>query len=237
MLKRLFFLLIVTLILLNGSTLQAQQPISLQQQIDSGQTTSDENDKGLKAISFFANLSGDEKLLYLNREWQSGIILTKDGQKLFFTGRLELLNQTVEVNINGQVWVLSMGFVRLVKIGESIFLPIKKEKLKGLYKDVYAELLFNGNDKLLAFFETEAKTVTRGISISSASETDLIYKERYFLSTDLESFRPLPPRKRLVAELFQNKAQNITAYMKENKLKRNRTDLIRLFDYYEQLQN
>jgi len=234
--KRVLFQLFLTIVLLNGHLLRAQSTDLLEEQIDSVLLTSKENDEGLKAISFYANLSGDEKLLYLNREWQNGVILTKEGRKLFFTGRLELLNQTVELNIDGKIWVLSTGFVRLVKIGGSIFLPVKKEQLKGLYKDAYAELLFNGNEKLLTFFKTEAKTVTRGISISSQSKTELIYKERYFLSKDLESFRPLPPKKSMVAELFQNEAENVSAFIKQNKLKRNRADLIRLFDYYEQLQ-
>ncbi|GEM_PF-6482229 len=212
------------------------QENDLAEAIDKVLAFSEKNDSKLSAISIFAKLPDEEKLIYLDKKWQNGVILTNEGETIFFTGRFEVFNQTIEVNLNGQTRVLSVAYTKLVKLGSKTFIPIMRGQIEEAKKNAYMELLFKGKANLLAFYEPDTKTITQGISAAAPGELILTFREKFFISKDLQEFEQLPSKKKLINGMFSSQATAITAYLKENKYKRNKADLVQLFYFYNELQ-
>lgn len=225
------------LLLVFGSVALAQEEEPEVETINFGafMAKADENVDRLEKMSYLANISSKEDLLYLNSEWQNGMVLNDLGEYIPVTVRYEVLNQAMEVKVNNDIRILSFARVRLVRVGEQVFVPAKRQNIEGLKSDVYMEVFYGGAKKLVGYYrgELSGSLSDNSYSANINGTTKASYDLLFYTSEDLFKFDLLPGKKRLPSQVFPEAEAEVAAFIKENKLKQRREDLISVFSYYD----
>jgi len=197
-----------------------------------------ENEKALKEISYIVDPNRGHNL-FLEKEWQNTYIVTENDERLYFRGRYNVLNNVVEANINGEVYVIIPSHIKAVVMNDRILVSVQATKIGLGNFPVYLEVLSTGKLNLLIRYIV-ASNIDSGNILSYQSRGNrkyLILPVAYYTS-DYDEILEIKPGKKSVLTLFGDKAMSVEKFIRNNRLNvRQQEDLKQVFDFYNQIES
>lgn len=178
---------------------------------------------------------GDPTGMYLNSDWKPGNVAVKEGDDMEGMLRYNIYHQKVEAVIEGDTFAFAKpGELNWVMIGESKF--IFSNFLRNDYEvaGTWFEVLCEGECDLLLRRYIKYR-VTDGDD--EHSDDQLYMLEEYYTRTKDESGKRLYTSKKDIPLVLLGHQEELSVYLKENKLNlKEKDDLVKLFNYYNSLE-
>lgn len=228
---KLNFLLLFLFLSIPASFVFGQTEKTIQQLLDLRQQSIED----LKKVSYVTNGSVYEHSFYIEEGWQNSYIMTTNDQLIYFNGRYNVLKKSIEVKIGEELRIIKKDKVKIAQIGETTLLPLLIEQSIQVNNNIYLEVLSVGNIHLLSSYHMSYK-MELGQSLSMQANGKKVYyvEETLYYTTDFQHFKEV--KKREVFDIFINKAIEMEAFIKGDKLKlNNKMDLIKIFNHYNRL--
>ena len=168
-----------------------------------------------------ASLKGD---YYILDKWYEGNITFKSGELI--TGLLtnyDLENDQVEVKYEDMIKVIPLlridNFVIADEDNSRLFMPCENYNYgNGVLMAGVCEVLDSNYFGLIIKYTSEIKEATYVPALDMGKKEDeIILKKKYFLTIGKSAYE-IPGRKQLFAELYAPYADDISLYLKKNKL-------------------
>lgn len=170
---------------------------------------------------------------FVQDEWVNAIVLSADLKRAEAEGRYDIRWDQILLRVDGKVVALMPAMVRAVGLGESVYVPGITSEGSGWY-----ELLSDGRPRLLKRYRLEKR-----IKDIQPGKLNQEYNFKWVSIDELmvqlsgsapEAFRP---NKKRMLELFGQNASDVEQFADQNGLGwKKEEDVIRLFDFFHQLQ-
>lgn len=191
----------------------------------------------LANISFNKSSRVKEHNLYLDKGWQNSAVVTADDQILYFSGRFNVLNNAIEMKLKDKIKFVYPRKIKLALIGQDLLIPAKGNQFEKATANTYLHVLSYGKINLFNRYVLESKIEGGNSLVPEVTGQKKYYiDESYYYSEGFGSFSKLRSSKKKVLALFKDKSEEVSSFVKANKLKfNNKEDLTKIFDYYNKL--
>lgn len=181
-------------------------------------------------------VSGSE---YLQEDFVNGYLLTPEDKMFRIKGRFDSYNNEIQVlGENNQMLALHPHKLKAVTLNKQIFVPRVMES-SGNPVWSFFELLSEGKKTLLQYYQATSQKVQGHPVLGSVNQDyKVVVNQRLYISTGRQPVQRLKKNKKSVLKALKDEKENIQSFVKEYKLSYKKTkDLIKIFDYYNQLKN
>lgn len=182
-----------------------------------------------------AGLPGNKGSAFLNPHFIEGVISFKDGSRVEGNPmRYNLYTQQMQfIQDNDTLAIGNPGEIEYIRIADKVF--VYTDYLhNGEHQSGYFELLEDGDCRLLKRWVALYHEVGK----ENSSGTDSFYRDcNCYLQFFMNPASPVQKKRRDFAMSFASNGGDVMDYMKDVNLKpKNETDLIRIVEYYNNLQ-
>lgn len=191
----------------------------------------------ISRISYLITSSVNNPNFYLNPNWQSSFIITNEEKVYHFSGRMNALDNSIEVKLGEEIRTIHPDQLRLVVIGRRTFMPFKGSEIDFTdQRNVYLEVLSYGKIHLMVHYFYRSQTgVTNRLSPNTNGGNFKILPI-YYCIRDGSRLTRLRTSKRKILDLFSDQRDRVENYTKEQHLRfSDGNDLVRVFDFYNSL--
>ncbi len=185
--------------------------------------------------TFDLRVKGDIKECFLQDVWLPATFVNEEGVTIkrdYFT-KFDILNNQVNVNIDGKVMVAPMGVVKIftthsVEEDRTFVALNPKNWNKGA---TYFEIIADGEIQLLVHYSVKDVGNTYNPAIDAGSKTSkMVQKEEYYILVDNKISKV--PTKRKAGERLFSKLGIARKYFSKNKVKfKSKENLIELVNF------
>ena len=178
------------------------------------------------------------KGIYLDSEWKSSAVYTKDNAVLNCSARFNIYKNRIEIKLGEEVRMLQANKVDAVLVNESLFIYLESgdEGLTGVRG--FYEVLAEGKITLLKKYKLELYS-SGGTALHPNLGNQKEYRntQELFYGKEGEGAKKFKKGKKGMEELFGANYDKIKAFADENKIGfKKEKDLIQIFDWYNKAQ-
>lgn len=190
----------------------------------------------LEDISY-PSKSGRVHHFYLNKNWQNSFVITLDDETIYFNGRYNVLNKTIESHWKGEQRVIYPKKIKAAQIGENLLIPIGADQIRQVDNNRYLEVLSFGKLNLLNGYGLETKMETgSSLSFQGTGKKTYFIDETLYHTSDFKTIEKLDNSKGKILDLFGQQEKAVANFAKENRLRfNNKEDLRLIFDFFNSL--
>lgn len=191
----------------------------------------------ISKISYLMTSSANNSNFYLNPAWQSSFIITNNEKVYHFSGRMNALDNSIEVKLGEEIRTIHPDQLKVVVIGTRTFLPVKGSEIDFTdQRTVYLEVLSYGKVHLMVHYFYRSQTgVNNRLSPNTNGGSFKILPIHYYTKNGGNIDR-LRTSKRKVLSLFGDQSEQVENYARDNRLHfSDDNDLVRIFDFYNGL--
>ncbi len=191
------------------------------------------NAADIKEIS--TSLSTNAKDVYLNEDWEHGVIITKENTAIFFNGRLNIARGYLECKVENRLRRITSSKVKLVELEGKRFIPVKASSMEGGIINTYLQVLSTGSINLVKEYVIDIEYQSTGNSLfpEMTGQKNLEIESVFYSSSDLTSFDKLKSNKKSILQLLSAKNDDIERLIDINRLKfSSERDITTIFNYY-----
>lgn len=177
---------------------------------------------------------GDPSGMYLDKEWQYGKALLKDGSSIEGQFRFNLYNQKMEAIVEGDTFAFAQPFeIEMVQVGDKRFRYCAFTRDNGEHSVCWFECLAEGKCSL--FLRRFIKY--RLADGDGNPSNDQLYRlEEYYTCHGEGSLEHLYLSKKEVLSSLGDHQKMLKSYIKEENIRvKDQDDLVELFSYYNDL--
>lgn len=188
----------------------------------------------ISKISYLMTSSANNPNFYLNPAWQSSFIITNNEKVYHFSGRMNALDNSIEVKLEDEIRTIHPDQLQVVVIGTRTFLPVKGSEIDFTdQQTVYLEVLSYGKVNLMVHYFYRSQTgVNNRLSPNTNGGNFKILPIHYYTGKDGDLVR-LRTSKKKVLSLFGDQSDRVENYARDNRLHfSDENDLERIFDYF-----
>ncbi len=179
-----------------------------------------------------------ENIYFAFKDWAKAEVYVKETDPISIdSANYHVVDDQMFFIKNGKLSFIYPDAIEKIKIGNRLYKPFIADGAKM----VYYEVLANGKLLLLKKLEIRKERVlTNPLGISDGSQQ---YKETrkeklFYYSTKKALIKEVPKKKKNLIKIFPKHKYKVTQFVKENGLlSKSETDLIKIFDYYNQLES
>lgn len=172
--------------------------------------------------------------LYLNKAWDYFMVITKSGEVLHFSGRVNVSRNFLEAKVNNRIRRVNPSSVELIINGTNKYVFAPAAEIENHDTNSIMKVLSLGEISLLEQYKIGfRRRRSNSLNPQIAATEEAFIDSRLYVSGDFKSYTVLPTRKEKILNIFEEKEPALTSYMEVNNLKlRDDTDLVNLFNYY-----
>jgi len=177
--------------------------------------------------------------LYLNASWQNSAVVNEDDEVIYFNGRYNVLDKAIELKNKNGIRSIRADRVKAAMIGKRYFIVVPQEFIEGVANTSFFELLSLGKTNLYVQHILKSRMIG-----SNSLTTSLNGDKEYYIDQELyyhktgQSCKKLKSNKKNVLTLMEDGRIEVETFRKENNLKyKSQKDLIRIFDFYNSLED
>ncbi len=229
MLYRIIIFLACVPVLMAGYAVQAQEK-NLPLKASFTYYTSVGTNSSEQDLLFIVRNSLDKELLghpFLNN-WEEAFVLTKAGKVFKVQSRYRIFDDEFQIKVGNEIKAIYPEAVEGIVFKDRVFVAINCKYPEGI-KLCFLELLSEGNINLLKRNRLVTKS-KKGLVKITGSKTELLY------AMDKDVAYLLPTSSSKITDLLLLKKKEMEQFAAKNNLKTTKeSDLIQLFDYYNEL--
>lgn len=177
-----------------------------------------------------------KKVSYLDPGWQFGLLLTRQGNVRFFSGRYNLNLDAVELRMGEERKAINPNKINAILLGNRILMPLEYES-EGSPRKGYFEVLYEGDLSLLQRHHLVYERVgSNPLVTSMGGATRFSVEETLFYKENGNPAQILSRGKRGLKKCMHDKEEAITQFIDEKNINvRDLDELNTVFEFYNQL--
>lgn len=224
--------------LLLASWGSAQEQKNIHHQINNllGQSSmvQDSVRREISKISYLMTSSANNPNFYLNPAWQSSFIITNDDRVYHFSGRMNALDNSIEVKLGEEIRTIHPDQLQVVVIGARTFMPVKGSEIDFTnQRTVYLEVLSYGKIHLMVHYFYRSQSGDNSRLSPNTNGGNFKILPIYYYTQDEGPLTRLRNSKKRVLALFGPDRDRMENFIKENKLRfSDKEDLMAAFDHF-----
>jgi len=184
-----------------------------------------------RTINSYAQIEGSP---YLYPEYKDADILTRDS--ITYRGKLryDMYADEMEYQVNGKTyWIATKENIAKILLNGRTFVYLKEQ---GKKKSSYYELLVDGPCQLLGKYSVAFKEKEKAKPYQETKPAHFQHNRNLYYLRKNDGTMKLISNKKTIINFLQDKRDDITNYMKHNRVSINKiTDLEKLVNYYNNL--
>jgi hypothetical protein len=191
----------------------------------------------ISRISYLITSSANNPNFYLNPNWQSSFIITNEERVYHFSGRMNALDNSIEVKLGEEIRTIHPDQLKLVVIGRRTFMPFKGSVIDFTdQRNVYLEVLSHGKVHLLVHYFYRSQSGVNNRLSPNTNGGNFKILPIYYCIRNGGNLTRLRTSKRKILALFKDQQDQVESYAKDHHLRfSGENDLIRIFDYFNSL--
>ncbi len=191
----------------------------------------------ISRISYLMTSSANNPNFYLNPNWQSSFIITNEQKVYHFSGRMNALDNSIEVKLEEEIRTIHPDQLQVVVIGTRSFLPTKGTSIDFTnQRNVYLEVLSYGKIHLMVHYFYRSQSGVNNRLSPNTNGGNFKILPIYYYTKDGEDITRLRTSKKRILSLFGDQSDQVENFARDNRLRfSDDNHLVRIFDYYNSL--
>lgn len=174
---------------------------------------------------------------FLDENWREGAILSQEDESGVAQIRYKVLNDEMQVLVEGKIMALTPAKIKALRIGDKIFITAPYFPDGGTMTLGFFELLAEGEVELLKRYWCDTRPTEFHPAVATAKDVEYVVKEEYFFRWQKDYAKPFKRSKKSVLELFEGRWKGAKDYAVKEKLNfKKEEDLARFFIQFNQLE-
>ena len=190
----------------------------------------------LKAVSTLISDNRKEHQLYVNTSWANCIIMKHDGSIYSCNGRYSVLDNAIEVSIDGKSRMIRPGRIAGAIIDGRVFESISSQRFEDKSQAAFFEVLSKGSVNLYVSHVLKSRMQgSNALTLDVTGEKVYYMKEEYVYSMGNGIIKNIPSRKGFIKSLNQKNMHGENELKNLKWKKGSKEDLMIAFDKVNEL--